>query len=335
MATFDAVTAEDVRDYLRSAVEVQANPEAELRRLGRRSFTLLPCLLEQYCQVLSEFDRVVETKFSSQLRQSVYRLSERIRSVVLTEPTTSVSQFRQAIAGYKSEFSESSIFVNALAQVQRNSALLRDPYVQMCLLAVSRLRRKIWRTMEHFWYLSDPERPRPFGIINPSLDMNGLLEDAIQRERNQFPIHFRFVEVDLGRDAPGTRICADEARLLNAFREIIRNGAFSTLVRTDAYRFHSLRGNSRVRVHASLHHDTILTVIRDNGVGMTESQLQSLRLFAYSENTNGVCFGGRGIGFATACQTMEEHGGQIQVSSDQSGTEVTASLPVRGAEIII
>jgi len=60
-----------------------------------------------------------------------------------------------------------------------------------------------------------------------------------------------------------------------------------------------------------------------------------MRLFAYSESRNGVCFGGRGMGFSTACQTIEEHGGHITVSSDQSGTEVTALLPVRGAEIIM
>ena len=326
------MTTDNIRAYLQSAIRVNANPDVELERLARQSFAILPALLEQYWHVLSQFDSLVKGEFASEFRESVFSLVERISTVPTWTSKTPLVEFRQAIAGYEKRFSESSIFVNAIVHVQRSPALLQDPRVQQCLVSVSCLRRQIWRIMEHFWLLSDPDRAKPYGIINPALDINRLLELAIHKENNQFPIHFRFVSVSFQRDAGCPPTCADEPRLLSAFREIIRNAAFSMLIPVDKYRFDCLRANALVSIHTCLENDFIAIVVRDNGVGMTESQLEMMRLFAYSESSGGVCFGGRGIGFPTACQSIDEHGGQIKVTSDVStGTEVRISIPILNA----
>jgi signal transduction histidine kinase len=75
--------------------------------------------------------------------------------------------------------------------------------------------------------------------------------------------------------------------------------------------------------------DQIIMVIRDEGIGIPESELP--RLFdSFFRASNVGNIPGTGLGLAIACRAVEAHGGEISVASDQGhGAAFTLVLPAR------
>jgi two-component system sensor histidine kinase HydH len=74
----------------------------------------------------------------------------------------------------------------------------------------------------------------------------------------------------------------------------------------------------------------IEVTVRDNGQGMTESQLREVFNPAFFRVSGGRIAAGNWSLFSCR-QIVEEHGGTIQVESTPgSGTAVTVRLPVEG-----
>jgi signal transduction histidine kinase len=82
---------------------------------------------------------------------------------------------------------------------------------------------------------------------------------------------------------------------------------------------HRHSGATKADVSLKTVENRVVLRIKDNGKGMPEEVLQSLR-------ENGA---GSGVGLAGMIERIHEIGGQLEVTSDSSGTEIVARVPVR------
>jgi signal transduction histidine kinase len=82
---------------------------------------------------------------------------------------------------------------------------------------------------------------------------------------------------------------------------------------------HRHSGATRADVSLQTVANRVVLRVKDNGKGMPEEILQSLR-------ESGA---GSGVGLAGMIERIHEIGGQLDVMSDRSGTEIVASVPIR------
>ncbi len=82
-------------------------------------------------------------------------------------------------------------------------------------------------------------------------------------------------------------------------------------------------GKGMIHISAKRNGHTIMINITDNGVGMTDHQMQKLGEPYYSLKTNGT-----GLGLTVTFSIIEHHHGTISFNSSfQKGTTVTIKLP--------
>ena len=81
--------------------------------------------------------------------------------------------------------------------------------------------------------------------------------------------------------------------------------------------------------------DRVKIVVRDNGIGIPESEQANLfREFFRASNAKKLTREGTGLGLALVKQTVERHNGTLHIDSGEGlGTTVTIELPVRRAQL--
>lgn len=175
---------------------------------------------------------------------------------------------------------------------------------------------EIARLEELLTDLLDMARPRPLDFqaqsVNELVEHSLLLADADLRSCGAS------LERDLGADLPPVMV--DRARLLQAFLNTIRNGAQAMpdggILRVST-RLRAARPNAPARVEVE---------IKDTGVGIPAKALQSVFDPFFSTKVSGS-----GLGLAVTKRIMQDHGGQIGVTSvENQGTSFTFALPVEG-----
>ncbi len=118
---------------------------------------------------------------------------------------------------------------------------------------------------------------------------------------------------------------ADELRLRQVFANVLRN----------AVKFTPRAGE--VHVRACITAGRFLVEVTDNGIGMTQEELQqAFQPFEQGRHSSGAGaspFGGLGLGLAIAQTFVQLHGGQIQITSPGPGrgTTVTIGIPLTPA----
>jgi len=155
-------------------------------------------------------------------------------------------------------------------------------------------------------YLQLARRPR---ARLASEDLVGLLNDVL-----------RLISADLDRQGivlvrdlrdPGPQL-VDGNQLRQALLNVIRNAAEA--------------GAQDLTLRLSVEDDQVLILLHDNGGGMSEEQIDRALDPFFSTKASGT-----GLGLAITRQILEDHGGSIRVTSDQSGTAITLVLPRRPA----
>lgn len=228
-------------------------------------------------------------------------------------------------------FTSTSIFRpwGPLFELHSKGSLLLEERVQNALRQVSRIRRFVWRHTEHLQKLQDAAG---YGILNPQFDIDQAVTTAIQLEGQRHAIDFRYVEF-LRETDQVSPFCADEARLLIPFRELIRNAMFATRTVVDRYTRRTVRKRSVVKIcteqrsAASLH-----VTIEDNGIGISPETLPHFKCYGFTAQQDDVSFGGLGIGVPTAIDSVVELGGSVDYESDRNwGTRVTLCIPLTDA----
>ncbi|MEP6703722.1 MAG: ATP-binding protein [Acidobacteriota bacterium] len=115
---------------------------------------------------------------------------------------------------------------------------------------------------------------------------------------------------------------ADAARLSQILGNLIHNACKFT------------PGGGQIDVTAEYENGDVVVKVKDNGVGIPQTQLSSVfEMFAQVKNPLGATFGGLGIGLGLAKRLVEMHGGSIEARSDGewTGSEFVVRLPITDA----
>ncbi len=114
-------------------------------------------------------------------------------------------------------------------------------------------------------------------------------------------------------------IFGDRQRLLQVFVNVLSNACDAS----------GHRG--KVEIDTQIDRGTVEVMIRDDGVGITEAELNKVFEPFFTTKEPGK---GTGLGLALAYNIIQEHGGQISIESEpQNGTTVMIRLPQHGAEM--
>jgi PAS domain S-box-containing protein len=123
-------------------------------------------------------------------------------------------------------------------------------------------------------------------------------------------------DIEVSADIPGElTIQGDEVLLRQAFANLIRNAA------------EAMGDGGRVTVSAEASGDNVTVSVSDTGHGIGEDIREKIFLPFFTTKEKGT-----GLGLAIVHRTVIDHSGDIELQSDDKGTTVRITLPVRQGE---
>jgi len=150
-----------------------------------------------------------------------------------------------------------------------------------------------------------------------------VVRDAILRARED--LESRKAMPD---DAMITNAIAESITVWIAREEMI--DAFTNLMKNALEALPAARGDGKrneISITATLTDEAVEVVLADNGIGLTDKELNALR--AFRPGATSLKPTGNGIGLPWANKTVRAHGGSISIDSGLSaGTKITVSLPL-------
>ncbi|MDB6151662.1 MAG: Histidine kinase [Chthoniobacteraceae bacterium] len=150
------------------------------------------------------------------------------------------------------------------------------------------------------------------------VDAAVLLDHAVEAARPLINKHRHELFLSYDRSGTGLPLEADAARLEQIVLNLLTNAAKYT------------DEGGRIELSARLEAETIVILVRDNGMGVAPEKIASLfELFAQGERDMARSEGGLGIGLAIVKRLTEMHGGSITASSQGPGhgSQFTIRLP--------
>jgi signal transduction histidine kinase len=174
------------------------------------------------------------------------------------------------------------------------------------------------------------------GLINDVLDMSKIEAGKLELSPEQFDLKTVIGEcVDMMAERAGasqielaTEVPAG-ALFLFADRRAVSQMLLNLL--SNAVKF-TLAGG-RISIRAASRDSRIILSVEDNGVGISEADLQNLgNPFVQAHNQPGILHTGTGLGLALVRALAEKHAGSMHIESRESvGTTVRIELPIRAA----
>jgi len=154
---------------------------------------------------------------------------------------------------------------------------------------------------------------RPSGGISREIDINELIKEVILLVNHKAKSLRHNIELRLNRDLP--KISAEPGSLRQLFMNVIINSMYYT------------PENGSIIISSSSQDDVIVVAVADSGSGIPESVLP--RIFDPFFTTKPVGEG-TGLGLAICYRIVSEHGGSIDVGSEQGkGATFYIKLPIR------
>ena len=232
---------------------------------------------EEACRVALSLMQAAQTAQAA-LRESNAALEEyaRVASHDLQEPLRKIESFAQVLVeDYGGKLDRQAM-----------------TYLTIMVDAANRMRRLI-RDVLAFSRAGTVEKP--FGTV----DLNQVL--AMAKDNLSARIQDQRAEVTVG---PLPTVFADETQMIQLFQNLVGNGL----------KFNKSK-HPKVEVWAEENHDEWKLFVKDNGIGMRESEQQMIfapfkRLHTQQE------FEGTGIGLAICRRIVTRHGGEIGVTAE-------------------
>jgi signal transduction histidine kinase len=169
-----------------------------------------------------------------------------------------------------------------------------------------------------------------------------LLQDLLTWAQNTMGImEFHPVDIMIGKEIESVisllRISAAEKNIsldVEADEEIIVHGDKSmtdTVIRnliSNSIKFTNPGGNIVVRVTSSGENANVS--VKDNGIGMTQQEMENLFRIDVKHTTKGTLDeGGTGLGLVICKEFVEKNGGTLTVNSKKNeGTEISFTIPL-------
>lgn len=184
--------------------------------------------------------------------------------------------------------------------------------------------QKIWRAQARIKsmienYLSDERMKRSyFEPIHSEVDMAEVLADVVQDAREVYP--GRVVELSgIEGDAAGN---LSEGVMLSVDRELVRIALANVI--DNALKYSS--APAPVLVHATCSQDALMISVRDQGIGIAQTDLP--KIFERYYRAPSAKKVGAGLGLHIVKIIMEQHGGEVTIKSAEGvGTEITLTIP--------
>jgi len=154
------------------------------------------------------------------------------------------------------------------------------------------------------------------GLLVDNIDINSLIQAGTRLVHNQ--VHKKAeIELELAPDLP--TFTGNAQKIEQVLINLVVNAG-------DAMR-EEVKG--KITVRTSLEEDQLLIEVVDNGMGMTSKTLKQIFDPFF---TTKRARGGTGLGLAISYRIIEEHGGNIAVSSQPGeGTTFQITIPVDDA----
>ncbi len=170
------------------------------------------------------------------------------------------------------------------------------------------------RIVEDLLDVNKIESGRPLLLDKAPTNLAKLLKELIrnhQRETKRHRITTDFDEISL-------LMMLDAGRIIQVLNNLINN----------AIKYSPDGGDIEIRV--TQENDQLEISVADQGLGMTEEQLDRVFDKFYRVDTSNTAIAGLGLGMSIAKNIIEAHGGQIGIESTPSqGTTVRFNLPIQ------
>lgn len=239
-----------------------------------------------------------------QLATELNRMSQRLASL---------DQERRAfLANVSHELRTPVSNVQVTLEALENGAIeepeLRDRFIQTAQEETTRLSRLIKDLLD---------LGRLEAGVAPLEEQPIKVRDLINRALRAVESRMRAKGMNISADIPDVQLQGDPERLLQAFLNILDNAIKHSLV------------DSQVFVLGRLEGVQIVLEIRDQGPGISESDLPRIFEQFYTADPSRKKGSGTGLGLAIARRILEAHGGTIKASSNVGkGATFTIRLPL-------
>ncbi len=175
-----------------------------------------------------------------------------------------------------------------------------EKHLRVCVEEIARLDQII----NQFLKAVRPSRPQ----LEPH-SANLILQDVIEVLGPEITNRDILVEKELGRDLP--QILADRDQMKQVFFNVIRNS------------IQSMSRGGILHLRTEIHGERVLATVRDTGGGIPSEVLQHIFEPYFTTKSEGS-----GLGLMIVQRVVREHGGLIEVSSEQGrGTTFRIFLP--------
>ncbi len=146
-----------------------------------------------------------------------------------------------------------------------------------------------------------------------SLNLVSLVDETVEYVRNKLALEQREIKVERVYEQKDVHIMGDASTLKQAFINIISNGC------------QAMNGNGELRVEVRPNMNKVDVSITDNGEGIPPERISNIfDPFVTSKER------GMGLGLAISKRVIEEHNGNIKVTSRlNEGSTFTVSLPLQ------
>ncbi len=183
------------------------------------------------------------------------------------------------------------------------------------LLEICNMSEKLAQIVDDLFDISRIEAGQPIPFAFVRCDLDNVVSAVVKRYRARCKSH-RF-ELALAGEA---WIIADANKLTQVVENLISNAVKYS------------PGGGLVAVQTDCDEHECRLIVRDEGIGMSEEQLERVFDKFYRADSSNTAISGLGLGMSIVRTIVEGHGGEIRIESRRgSGTCVTVRLPTDAA----